>query len=168
MILAEILKMPAKFDCLKHPVILQLESLKFTPFHVISLCLFALAVIHTLAASWLHEKARKIEARHKKGPNRPLYLHVVFFLSEIEVIFAIWAIPLFIFIIIFYGLEIGLEYINTRDYTEALFVVVILAMASTRPIVKIAERAIKWIAKGLGGSLPAWWFSLLAFGPLLG
>src|SRR5690606_36248618 len=80
----------------------------------------------------------------------------------------LWAIPLFICTALLYGWTIALDYINTRDYTEPLFVVVILAIASTRPIVHIAEEAIHWFAKGLGGSLSAWWFALLTAGPLLG
>ncbi|MES2273695.1 MAG: putative Na+/H+ antiporter, partial [Chlamydiota bacterium] len=55
-----------------------------------------------------------------------------------------------------------------RDYTEALFVVVILAMASTKPIVHAAEKLIHWCAYKLGRSLSAWWFTLLTIGPLLG
>lgn len=173
MILAEIVKQPAKFDCLKHPTILQLESLSFSPFHLIALILFILAIFHTLWVYKIHEWARRLELRQKpkrqgKGRERSLGVQLLYFLSEVEVIFAFWAIPLFLSMGLMYGWTIGLEYINTRDYTEALFVVVILAMAATRPIVHAGERLIGWIAKGLGGSLSAWWFVLLTVGPLLG
>ncbi len=173
MILAEILKQPAKFDCLKHPVILQLESLTFTPFHAIALALFILAIFHTLCVYKVHEWARRVEISQRiKHPDhkkeRSLLVQFLFFLSEVEVIFALWAIPLFIAMVAMYGWTIGLEYVNTRDYTEPLFVVVILAMSATRPIVQLAESMIFWAARGLGGSLSAWWFVLLTFGPLLG
>ncbi|MBU6446865.1 MAG: hypothetical protein KGQ49_05650, partial [Verrucomicrobia bacterium] len=68
----------------------------------------------------------------------------------------------------FYGWTIGLEYVNTRDYTETLFVVVILSMSSTRPIVHAAEKLIHWVARGFGASLSSFWFVLLTLGPLLG
>lgn len=173
MILAEIFKQPAKFDCLKHPIVLQLESLTFTPFHLIALIIFVLAIIHTLCVYKVHEWARSVELRQRPKRQgvkfeRSLAVQLLYFLSEVEVVFAFWAIFLFIAIAIFYGWTIGLEYINTRDYTEPLFVVVILAMASTKPIVHIAEAMIQCFAKALGGSLSAWWFVLLTIGPLLG
>lgn len=171
MILAEIVKQPAKYDCLKDPLILQIESLQFSAFHVISLILFMLAIIHTLCVYKVAEWAKKLEEKQGKGEEnaeRSFGVHILYFLAEVEVVFALWAIPLFICMGFYYDWRIGLEYINTRDYTEPLFVVVILAMASTRPIVRAAEKVIYWIAKGFGGSLSAWWFVLLTIGPLLG
>ena len=173
MILAEVLKQPAKYDCLKDPLILQIESLKFSSFHIISLIIFILAIIHTLSVYKVHEWAKKLEEKElpqRKGTTqeRSFWCHILYFLAEIEIVFALWAIPLFIAMGCYYNWTISFEYINTRDYTEPLFVVVILAMASTRPIVHTAEKLIGWIAKGLGGSLSAWWFVLLTIGPLLG
>jgi hypothetical protein len=43
-----------------------------------------------------------------------------------------------------------------------------LSLAATRPIIHIAESAIHWCAQRLGGSLSAWWLTLLTIGPLLG
>lgn len=168
MILAEILKTPGRFDCLKHPVIQQLESLTFTPFHIISLIIFILAIIHTLSVYKVHDWARALEQKQRKRQSRTLTVQLLYFLSEVEIVFAFWAIPLFISMAAFYGWTMSLEYINTRDYTEPLFVVVIFAMASTRPIVQAAEKMIFWFAKWLGGSLSAYWFTLLTIGPLLG
>ena len=61
------------------------------------------------------------------------------------------------------------HYVNdTVNYTEPLFVVVIMALASTRPIIVLAERAMGKVA-ALGRSTPAaWWFATLTIGPLLG
>jgi hypothetical protein len=172
-LLAEFIKNPQRYDCLKHPVILQLESLQFTPFHLISLILFAFAIIHTLSANRVHAWARGREgrqshARRSEKWQRTLSVQFLYFLSEVEVIFAFWTIPLFFAIAAAYGWRVGVEYINTRDYTEPLFVAVVLCLASTRPIVYIAEHSIQWCAKWLGGSLSAWWFTLLTIGPLLG
>lgn len=169
-LLAEIIKQPTKFDCLKDPVVLQIESLQYSAFHMIALVLFALAIIHTLCVFKVHEWARRLDLKQRKEKNsqRSLGVHLLYFLSEVEVIFAFWVIPLFLTIWAFYGWTIGLEYVNTRDYTETLFVVVILSIASTRPIVHATERIIHWVAKGLGGTLSAYWFVLLTLGPLLG
>ena len=47
------------------------------------------------------------------------------------------------------------HYVNdTVNYTEPLFVVVIMALASTRPIVMLAESWLRALA-GLGGARPA-------------
>lgn len=172
-LLAEFVKNPQRYDCLKHPVILQLESLQFTPFHAVSLILFVLAIIHTLSANRVHGWARSFEARQapsRRGKRweRSLLVQLLYFLSEVEVIFAFWAIPLFITMIFVYGWTVGVEYIDTRDYTEPLFVAVVLSLAATRPIIHIAESAIHWCAQKLGGSLSAWWLTLLTIGPLLG
>lgn len=164
-ILAQILKQPAKFDCLKHPSVLELEMLKASPFHFVALAIFVCAIIHTLQVHKIQKFAHKIEI--KTGKRTPL-THFLFFLSQVEVIFAFWVIPLFMAISYFYSWSTALEYINTRDYTEPVFVVVILSLTATRPIVHIGETLIKWGAKGLGGSLSAWWFVLLTLGPLLG
>jgi hypothetical protein len=49
-----------------------------------------------------------------------------------------------------------------------MFVVVIMALASTRPIVGFAEEALGRVA-GLGRGTPtAWWLSILTIGPVLG
>jgi len=163
----------AKFDCLKHPTILNLESLSFSPFHLISLLIFILAIIHTLSVYKVHEWAARLDlhqrpARRNKKRTRSLSVHLLYFLSEVEIVFAFWAIPLFIAIALFYDWTISLEYINTRDYTEPLFVVVIFAMAATRPIVSASESIILGISKKLGGTISTFWLVLLTIGPLLG
>lgn len=171
MVASTLLSQTAKFEFLKDPSILQLESLDYSPFHLISCLIFLFAIIHTLFSYRLHAQARKLDARYKAKHHthrRPMFIYALYFMSEVEVIFALWAIPLFFVIWRFYDATTALEYINSRDYTEALFVAVILAMASTRPIIHVAETAIRWVARGFGGSLPAWWFVLLTIGPLLG
>src|SRR3989344_210953 len=166
MILAEILRQPTKFDCLKHPTIIELESLEYSPFHLIAAVIFALAILHTLFAYKIHHLATKLHPETKE--ERSFGIQILFFLSEVEIVFALWAIPLFFCIAFMYGWTMGFEYMNTRDYTEALFVVVIFALASTKPIVYVAELLISKIANLFGGSLGAWWLVLLTFGSLLG
>jgi hypothetical protein len=54
------------------------------------------------------------------------------------------------------------------NFTEAEFVVVVMTLAATRPILKLAESIMWRIANLLGGTLTAWWFTILTFGPILG
>jgi hypothetical protein len=171
--LAERTKMPAKFDCLKTPTVLGLESFEFSIFHLITLIIFICAIIHTLSVNQIHKWARRLEIyqkpkRDKNGLQRRPVVQLLFFLSEVEVVFAFWAIPLFFVIALNFGFHTALEYVGTRDYTESFFVVIVMCLSSTRPIVLMAENFLKRIAGKLGGSLSAWWLTLLTLGPLLG
>lgn len=164
-ILAHIALLASKIDCFKHPSVLQLEKLQATPFHYCSLIIFILAIIHTLFTFKIQNFAEKLEAQKGK---RTIGIHLLLFLSQIEIVFAFWTIPLFIAIMVSYNTVTALEYINTRNYTEALFVVVIVALTASRPIVHIAENVMHRLAEFFGGSLSAWWLTVLTIGPLLG
>jgi len=171
--LADLVKTAMKFDCLKSDQVLALEELQYSPFHLISLVILVLAIIHTLCVHKIHHFARQLEARQapkrliQQSP-RSVHVQILYFLAEVEIVFAIWAIPLFFFMAAFSGWRVALEYINTRDYTEALFVIIVLSIASTKPIIQCTQRIIRIIAKAFGGTLSAWWFTLLTVGPLLG
>jgi len=91
------------------------------------------------------------------------------FLGEVEAVFGIWVLPLLLVMAAFVGGDATLGYINHRvNFTEPIFVVVIMAMASTRPVLSLAERMMGLLA-GLGRHTPAaWWISILTAGPLLG
>jgi hypothetical protein len=91
------------------------------------------------------------------------------FLGEVEVVFGLWAIPLLFSIVYFFDWHTVVDYVSHRvNYTEPMFVVVIMTLASTRPILKLSEGAMSRIARLFGGSLTAWWFTILTAGPLLG
>ncbi|MDE3055615.1 MAG: hypothetical protein KGI80_02835 [Verrucomicrobiota bacterium] len=157
-------------DCLKSPLILEMESLSQTPFHFFTCALFLLAIVHTLSVHWIRAWARALEIRQvpRRQGERSAGIQMLYFLSEVEMIFAFWAAPLFFCVVAFYGWEAAFVYINTRDYTEAMFVTVLLAIASTRPLIEFAEKTIRFSARLFGSSLSAWWFVLLTIGPLLG
>jgi hypothetical protein len=90
-------------------------------------------------------------------------------LGEVEVVFGLWAIVLLAAITATEGWATAKGYFNgTVNYTEALFVVVIMTLASTRPIIGFAENALSWMAR-IGRRTPAaWWVSILTVGPLFG
>lgn len=166
-------KVPAKFDCLKHSTVLALENLEYSPFHLVALFLLIGAILHTLCVHKIHALAKHIEEkqgpkRFKKHNPRSIGVQILYFLAEVEIVFAIWAVPLFFVIAGMFGWETALDYINTRDYTEALFVVIILSLASSKPIIYVSQKLIQFLARGFGGTLSAWWFVLLTVGPLLG
>ncbi len=120
--------------------------------------IFALAIAHTFLAAAIAERARRM--RH--GIAREI-VHV---LGEVEVVFGLWVVPLMIAMAMTTGWAEAVHYLNdTVNYTEPLFVVVIMALASTRPIVGLAESALRAVA-GLGGATPgAWWMAILIVAP---
>jgi hypothetical protein len=68
-----------------------------------------------------------------------------------------------------YGWDDFCFYVSNRvSYTEAMFVVVIMAMAASKPILQLAERLLGFIAKLGRDNVAAWWVSILVFAPLLG
>jgi hypothetical protein len=94
---------------------------------------------------------------------------VLHFFGEVEVVFGLWAVPLVIGIAASFGWGTAKHYVNdTVNYSEPLFVVVIMALAATRPVMALAERTLLVVA-GWGGATPAaWWLAILTVGPLLG
>lgn len=158
------------------------------PFNAVATLLFLLAILHTFFAHQFTKISHRLQEKHKnkiqtarqKGTYREDPFHeerekdvsfaaeVTHFLGEVEIIFAIWVIPLVLAMTCFYDWNTTLHYIDTRNYIEPIFVVVIMTLAATRPIVIFAESALRTIAK-IGGSTPAaWWFTLLSIGPILG
>ena len=91
------------------------------------------------------------------------------FLGEVEAVFGIWAVALVIAIIGFYDWKTVVNYIGYKvNFTEALFVVVIMTLAATRPILRLADAIIRKIANLMGGTLTARWLATLTIGPILG
>lgn len=91
------------------------------------------------------------------------------FLGEVEAIFGLWVLPLLAAITIFKGWPAAESYISQGViFTEPMFVVIIMCIAATRPVLRFAEQCLSVVA-GLGNRTPAaWWLSILTIGPLLG
>lgn len=143
------------------------------PVLLYSLIIFILAIIHTLIAYQITKYANYLVERNAKKYPVGQYEHsfkieILHFLGEVEVIFAIWVIPLLIVITIFYDWHVALGYLNSVRFNEPLFVVVIMIIASTKPILKFAEWCLHLLAKIFGGGPIAWWLIILTVCPILG
>ena len=91
------------------------------------------------------------------------------FLGEVEVIFGIWAVALGAAIVAFFDWSTFVFYLSDKvNFTEPMFVVVIMTLASTRPILWLSEAVMGRVAALLGGTLAAWWLTIMTLGPLLG
>jgi hypothetical protein len=146
------------------------------PFNAIATLIFVLAVLHTFIAWRFVEASHRLQARHDAQalaagqPARPsVRAELLHFFGEIEVVFALWGLPLVIAIALSRNWHTAEHYINgTVSYSEPLFVVVIMALASTRPVMHLAEGVLQRVAQ-LGGATPlAWWAAILTIAPLLG
>ncbi|ADU66534.1 hypothetical protein LGV61_08980 [Desulfurispirillum indicum] len=147
------------------------------PFNLVATLIFLCAIIHTFMTSkflavahkWEHEHEHKKQAG--KVPRNSIHFGagVFHFLGEVEAVFGIWAIALAVAIGVFYDFGTFVYYIGQKvDYTEPLFVVIIMTLAATRPILKFSELMMWKVANFLGGTLSAWWLTILTIGPLLG
>jgi Na+/H+ antiporter NhaD/arsenite permease-like protein len=70
--------------------------------------------------------------------------------------------------IFFHGWPAMVNYVGHVNMTEPIFVVVIMSMASSLPVLRLAENAVARIAALGRGSPVIWWLSILTIGPLLG
>lgn len=165
-------------DAGRHDILAILQNrIQQEPFNLLATLIFFCAIVHTfltskflaLAHKWEHAHAEKIARGLADEHSVHHGAEVFHFLGEVEVVFGIWALALTGAIVFFYDWKTLVTYISYRvNFTEALFVVVIMTLASTRPILKLAEQIMWKIASLVGGSLKAWWFTILTVGPALG
>jgi hypothetical protein len=148
------------------------------PFNIWATILFLCAVIHTFLTHQFLHWSHVLKDRHKERLGRAgldpesescIPAQILHFLGEVEAVFGIWVVPLFVLMAIRVGWEPALNYVNHRvSYAEPLFVVVIMSIASTRPILNLAEQCLRLVARMGGGGPAAWWLSILSIGPVLG
>jgi hypothetical protein len=146
------------------------------PFNLVVTGIFVLAIVHTFSAARFARLAHTVQHRHDDrrraaglAPQPSPAAELLHFVGEVEVVFGLWAIVLLGVMTVRLGWGPAKHYFNdTVNYTEPMFVVVIMALASTRPIITFAESAMRRLAALGGGTPGAWWVSILTIGPLLG
>jgi hypothetical protein len=146
------------------------------PFDLVATAIFALAILHTFSVARFTALAHRVQharderaAREGRPPRPSTLAEFLHFFGEVEVVFGLWAMVLGIAILFWHGFDTVVQYFNhTVNYTEPIFVVVIMALAATRPVVTLAESALRRVAR-LGRESPAaWWLTILTIGPMLG
>lgn len=152
------------------------ERVRFEPFNAVATTIFTLAILHTFAAARFTRLAHDLQHAHDarareagRQPRPSFRAEMLHFLGEVEVVFGLWAVVLLAAMTAYGGWHSATHYFGEMvTYTEPMFVVVIMALAATRPIVTFAEASLRRIA-ALGGATPsAWWGTILVVGPLLG
>ena len=153
-----------------------LARISIEPFNAVATAIFLLAIVHTFAAARVAAAAHRVQHRRDEAARahgRPAASSVTAGLldlvGEVEVVFGVWALVLLAAMAGYAGWDTARHYVSeTVNYTEPLFVVVIMALASTRPVVLCAECGLRRIAALGGGTPGAWWISILLVGPLVG
>lgn len=125
----------------------------------VALAIFVLALVHTFAA-------KQFERLSHRLPRHAGLFHL---LGEIEVVFGFWAIVLIMVMGLMRGGDEALAYAESRNYTEPLFVFVVMVVAASKPVL----RTVIWAVDGMARVIPlptpvaSAWLGLAAV-PLLG
>ena len=133
-----------------------------TTFEILGTALFALAIMHTFLAPQFCKFAEKF-------PDGSIAENVFHLLGEVEVVFGLWAGMFFIIAIGLLGYSEAVHYVEKLNFTEPVFVFVIMAMAATQPVLTFSRKLMFLFARGLPlAPLPSFYFVTLLLGPLLG
>jgi hypothetical protein len=130
-----------------------------TTVQAIAAALFAVALVHTFSTKLFEKLAHR----------RPAHAGVLHLLGEVEVAFGFWAMVLILFMMGVAGRGEATAYLDSRNFTEPMFVFAVMVVAGSRPILQLASRLTTVIAQSL--PMPrgmAFYFTALAFVPLLG
>jgi hypothetical protein len=127
------------------------------PFNLLDTLMFLRAIVHTFLVSRFRHQAHLLEHEYEslaqtkvpRDKQRTAELYrlrfratISHFLGEVEAVFGIWLIPLFIAIWSMKGFSTAVHYIDGVNYSVAIFVTVIMAMAASRPVIMFAERCL--------------------------
>jgi hypothetical protein len=130
-----------------------------TLLQAVAAALFAAGLIHTFTV-------RQFERLAVRYPRHAGLFHL---LGEIEVVFGFWAIVLVCCMAVLAGPAQALQYAESRQYTEPLFVFVVMVVSASRPVIQAVGAAIGFVAARLPVPVPLAraWMSF-AIVPLLG
>jgi len=154
------------------------------PFNVAASVIFLLAILHTFAASSFTKLSHKLEHAHEEELKRrgvrdnlhpdgvaPVSFKATLFhyLGEVEAVFGMWVIALAGAAVYYHSWHDFILYIaKDRVFTEPLFVFVIMAIAASRPVLRVSEILMSKAAALGKGTPAAWWLSVLIIAPVLG
>ncbi len=124
-----------------------------------ALVVFVLAVLHTFSTKFFERLAHR----------RPAHAGFWHLLGEVEVVFGFWAMVLVIVLVILEGPAASMAYLDSRNFTEPMFVFAIMVIAGSRAVLQTA----RGVSASIAGFIPlpgaqGFLFVTLAFVPLLG
>ncbi len=103
---------------------------------IVATVIFAIALLHT----FLTKSFERLADRHTKHAG---LFHL---LGEVEVVFGFWAFVLISAMAIISGGAEAIEYMESRQYTEPLFVFVVMVVAASRPVLESVRKLVGLLA----------------------
>lgn len=104
---------------------------------LIAAVVFAIALLHTFSVKYFERLAQR-------SPRHSGLFHL---LGEVEVVFGFWAFVLLGLMAMVDGGDKAIAYAESRQYTEPLFVFVIMVVAASRPVLEAIKGLIETLAK---------------------
>ena len=146
------------------------------PFNAITTVIFFIAIAHTLLTSFFIKGAHRLEAQYQVLVERgerdknshSIPASILHLLGEVEVVFGFWSVFLGLAIAFYYDWDTFVTYVENLEYSQPLFVIVIMTIASSRPIIKLFELILWRIVRVIGDSLEVWWLTILILSGILG
>ena len=136
-----------------------MSSLSPTAPELVATAIFAVAVLHTFSVSFFSNLAHRY-------PKHAGFLH---FMSEVEAVFGMWAFLLVVALFLISGKDEAVRYLEGCSYTEPMFVLAIMVVAASRPILQGVTKIVGLMARILPmPSTLAFYFLCLSVVPLLG
>lgn len=143
----------------RHAVFLRPMNSSPTLIQVIGAVLFGLAILHTFSTKYFERLAH----------TQPKHAGIWHLLGEVEVVFGFWALVLMLFMFSISGKQEATAYLDSRNFTEPLFVFAIMVIAATRPILQMAGSVVRLLARCMPFQRGvAMYFVVLSAVPLLG
>jgi len=130
-----------------------------TTLQILAAVLFGIALLHTFSTKFFENLAH----------SQPRHAGLWHLLGEVEVVFGFWAMVLMLCMFFMLGKTEATDYLDSRNFTEPLFVFAIMVVAGTRPILQAAQASVRLLTRFM--PMPrgmALYFLLLSFVPLLG
>ena len=126
---------------------------------ILAATIFAIAVIHTFSTRFFAHLAHL----------QPRHAGLWHLLGEVEVVFGFWAFVLIASLFWLSGQDAAVSYLEGRNFTEPMFVFVVMVIAASRPIVTTVINAVRLLAALIPvRKVLAVYFLCLAIVPLLG
>lgn len=145
--------------------------MKHSTFQLISTLIFLCALIHTFLTPYFYDFSQAFLKKKKSNSThfrKYYFLSVVFYLlSEVEIVFGVWLIPLLITYGVMEKYQTMTHYLGSISYVEALFIMVIVVIIGSRPIITFSEKILEHFARIGGDTGASWWWTILTIGPIL-